>query len=65
MSKNKVNPLVLIAVMFSSLTLAMYAYRSYTNNEISYGIIFTLLSLAFMGAVIWGLASNVKSESKK
>lgn len=65
MSKHKINPLVLIAVMFSSLSLAMYAYRSYVNEEIGYAVLFTLLSLAFIGAVLWGLANNFKSGQKK
>src|SRR5690625_3243763 len=41
--KNKIHPLILAALFISSITWFSKAYQSYSDQEISQGIIFTLL----------------------
>ncbi|ARF18647.1 hypothetical protein [Sporosarcina ureae] len=63
MPKVKINPFILLALTFTSITWALYAYRSYSNQEIAYGIIFTSLSIIFISLVIWGFVRNKKVDS--
>ena len=62
MPKVKINPLILLAVFFSSLTMVLYAYRSYSNQAIGQAITFTLLFIFFLGLVIWGIVRNKKID---
>lgn len=60
--KNKINLLILLAVFFSSLTMILYAYRSYSNQAIGQTIIFILLFIFFLGLVILGIVRNNKID---
>ncbi|WP_164217156.1 hypothetical protein [Virgibacillus sp. YIM 98842] len=66
MEKVKIHPLILIALCFSSISMAMYAYRNFTNHETGNGIVFSVLFLFLVGLVIWGIIRNrkIKKESR-
>ena len=64
MPKVKTNPLILVGLTISSITMVLYAYRSYSNQEIGHGIIFTLLFTFLIGLVIWGIIRNKKIDYK-
>lgn len=62
MPKVKVNPLILVALTISLITMVLYAYRSYSNQEIGNSVTFTILSFFILGLVIWGIFRNKKIE---
>jgi len=62
--KVKINPLILVGLFISSISMSLYAYRSYSNQEMGHGIIFTLLFIFLIGLVIWGIVRNKKIDHK-
>ncbi|GAB3792339.1 hypothetical protein [Virgibacillus kimchii] len=60
MAKVKIHPFILLALTFSSISMAMYAYRNFANQEIGNGVIFSILFLFLVGLVISGFIRNRK-----
>lgn len=65
MEKVKIHPLILAALLFSSIAMAMYAYRNFQAEENGYGIVFALLCVFFLGFVVFGLMRNRKVTNEK
>lgn len=62
--KVKISPLILVGLTMSSIAMVLYAYRSYSTQEIAHGIIFTFLFIFLIGLVIWGFVRNKKIDYK-
>lgn len=45
--------------------MAIYAYKNYANQDIGYGITFTLLFIFLFGLVIWGSIRNRRMDRKE
>lgn len=45
--------------------MLIYAYKNYANQEMGYGIIFTLLFIFLIGLVFLGIRRNKKIDQKK
>lgn len=60
MEKVKIHPFILLALTLSSISMAMYAYRNFANQETGNGIVFSVLFLFLVGLVISGLVRNKK-----
>ena len=45
--------------------MAIHAYRNYINQEIGYGIVFTLLFIFLIGLVIHSIIRNKKINNEK
>ena len=56
------HPLLILTLFISSISMSIYAYRGYSNQEIGQGIIFTLLFILFSGLVVLGIINNQKIE---
>jgi len=65
LKKVKIHPLILVALCFSSISMAMYAYRNFANQEIGNGIVLTVLFLFLVGLVIFGLLRNRRIKNEK
>ena len=63
--KVKIHPLILLGLFFNLIAMVFYAYRSYSNQEIGHGIVFTLLFTFILGLVIWGVIRNKNIDHKK
>jgi ABC-type transport system involved in multi-copper enzyme maturation permease subunit len=63
--KVKTSPLIFLGLFFSSISMLIYAYKNYANQEIGYGIIFTLLFIFLIGLVFLGIRRNKKIDQKK
>ncbi|MDT8860380.1 hypothetical protein N0O92_09050 [Alkalihalobacillus sp. MEB130] len=64
MEKVKTHPFILIALLASSISMALYAYRNFSNQEIGFGVTFTLLSLFLIGLTISGFKRNRKIDAE-
>ncbi|MDL4840233.1 hypothetical protein [Aquibacillus rhizosphaerae] len=60
LGKVKTHPLIILALIMSSIAMALYAYRNYTNQEIGYGIVFTVLFIFLISMVIQSVRRNRK-----
>ncbi|TGB03643.1 hypothetical protein [Halobacillus salinus] len=60
MGKVKTQPLIIVALLMSSISMALYAYRNYANQEIGNGIVFTVLFLFLFGLVLYSFIRNKK-----
>ncbi|MFV8830131.1 hypothetical protein [Alkalihalobacterium sp. APHAB7] len=60
MGKVKTHPLIILALLMSSISMALYAYRNYINQEIGYGVVFTVLFIFLIGIVIHSIMRNKK-----
>jgi lipopolysaccharide export LptBFGC system permease protein LptF len=67
LEKAKIHPLILLALCFSSISMAMYAYRNFANQEVGNSVVLTVLFIFFVGLVISGLIRNkkIKNESER
>ncbi|OIJ20759.1 hypothetical protein BKP45_08140 [Anaerobacillus alkalidiazotrophicus] len=65
MDKAKVHPFILISLIMSSISMGIFANQNYINQEIGYGISFTLLSFFLIGLVIFGFIRNRKIDNEK
>lgn len=61
----KIHPLTLVALLISSVLMAMYAYRNFQAEETGYGIVFLLLCLFLIGLVVSGFVMKRKSRNEK
>ncbi|MCM3610532.1 hypothetical protein M4S82_04660 [Planococcus sp. MERTA32b] len=64
MEKVKIHPLILVSLLFSSISMALYAFRNFSANETAYGIVFILLSIFMMGLVFYGIVRNRRVSGK-
>lgn len=65
MGKVKIHPLILAALIISSVTMAINAYRNFRSEEMGYGIVFMFLCLFLAGMVIFGIAKNRTSAKEE
>ncbi|MGG3890385.1 hypothetical protein [Metabacillus fastidiosus] len=65
MKKVKTHPFIFLGLFFSSISMLMYAYKNYANQETGYGILFTLLFILLFGLVVQGIMRNRKINEKK
>lgn len=65
MEKVKIHPFIILTLITSSISMGIYAYRNFTNQEIAYGIFFTLLFIFLLGLVIFGFIRNRKIDNEK
>ncbi|UCZ54262.1 hypothetical protein LGQ02_05730 [Bacillus shivajii] len=65
LEKVRIHPLIILTLIMSSISMGIYAYQNYTNQEMGYGILFTLLFIFLIGLVIFGLMRNRKIDNKK
>ncbi|WP_226641601.1 hypothetical protein [Mesobacillus subterraneus] len=66
MEKVRMQPFIILSLILSSITMALYAYRNFANQELGYGIVFTALFLFLIGMALYGFIRNqkMKSDSK-
>lgn len=66
LEKVRTQPFIILSLILSSITIALYAYQNFANQEIGYGIVFTVLFLFLSGMAIYGFIRNqkIKSETK-
>ncbi len=64
MEKVKIHPLIILALIISSISMALYAYRNYSNQEIGSGIVFTVLFIFLVGLVIHSIMRNKKINNE-
>lgn len=66
LEKVRTHPFIILSLTLSSITMALYAYQNFENQEIGYGIVFTVLFLFLSGMAIYGFIRNqkIKSENK-
>lgn len=62
--KQKIHDLILFALFITSMTWLLSAYKSYSNNEISLGVVYTVLFVFLFGLATWGYVSNKNLERK-
>ncbi|WP_156969535.1 hypothetical protein [Jeotgalibacillus campisalis] len=60
MKKVKINPLIIFALIVSSISMALYAYGNFNNQEIAYGAAFTVLFFLFIVLVFYSVLRNKK-----
>lgn len=65
MKKVKIHPLIILSLIISSITMALYAHRSYINQETGYGMVFTLLVVLMVGMAIHSLIRNRKINNEE
>ena len=65
LKKVKIHPLIIFALIMSSISMALYAYRNYTSQEIGYGIVFTILCIFLFEIVIHSIIRNRKINNEK
>lgn len=54
----KIQPLILLSLSISAVTMGLFAYVNYTEGHPGYGLIFVLLCLFFIVLVLWGVIRN-------
>lgn len=66
MEKVRTQPFIILSLILSSITMALYAYQKFANQEIGYGIVFLVLFLFLSGMATYGFIRNqkIKSENK-
>lgn len=64
MEKVKIHPLILVALLFSSISMALYANRNFNANETAYGIVFVLLCIFMLGLVLYGIVRSRRVSGK-
>jgi len=65
MKKVKIHPLILLGLFFSSISIGMFAYRNFANQEIGVGIMLLLIVVFLISLIIIGLIRNRKMEHEK
>lgn len=60
MTKTKTHPLIKSSLAISSLSMALYSYRSFSNYETGYGIVFALLFLFLSGLFLHSFTRDRK-----
>lgn len=63
MEKVKIHPMILAALLISSVAMALYAYQNFRAEEIGYGIVFVLIGLLLVGLVVFGWLRNRKASN--
>ncbi len=64
MEKVRTQPFIIFSLILSSITMALYAYHNSANQEIGYGVVFTILFLFLIGMALYGLIRNQKMNNK-
>lgn len=64
MEKVKIYPLILVALLISSITMVLYAYRSFSADEKVCGLVFALLCIFMLGLVLYGFVRNRRVSDK-
>lgn len=66
MKKEKINSMILMALILNSLSLSIYAYRFFAKGQTGYGVVFTSLVVLFLIMFVSGIVRNhkVKQEAK-
>lgn len=64
MEKVRTQPFIIFSLILSSITMALYAYQNFANQEIGYGVVFTILFLFLIGMALYGLIRNQKMNKK-
>ncbi|RNF39047.1 hypothetical protein EEX84_11720 [Planococcus salinus] len=54
----KIQPLILLSLSISAVTMGLFAYLNYAEGHSGYGLIFVVLCLFFVAFVVWGLIRN-------
>ncbi|MED4531412.1 hypothetical protein [Metabacillus fastidiosus] len=62
MKKVKTHPFIVLGLFFSSISMLMYAYKNYANQETGYVIIFMLLFIFLFGLMVWDIMRNRKID---
>lgn len=60
MEKVRTHPFLIFSLILSSITMALYAYRNFNNQEIGYGMVFSVLFLFLIGMAVYGFIRNKK-----
>ena len=64
MEKNKIQPLILISLTISAVTMILFAYANLSAGYPGYGLVFIVLATALAAIIIFGLLSNRKLANK-
>jgi hypothetical protein len=60
--KVKIQPLILIALLMSAISMSIYGLNSFKENEAARGILFILLTFIFLGLIIFAMIRNRKMD---
>ncbi|CAG9619873.1 hypothetical protein [Sutcliffiella rhizosphaerae] len=64
MGKVKIHPLIIFTLIMSSISMTLSAYRNFSNQEIGYESVFTVLFISLTGLVIQSMMRNKKKIIK-
>jgi cytochrome c biogenesis factor len=59
---NYFHSLILFSLLISAMTMALYAFRNYSNQELAFTVFFVVLALFFLTLVILGVFFNRKNS---
>ena len=63
MEKTKIHPLIILGLLISSASIALYAYQNFSNGETAYGTVFSLICVFLLGLVSYGLLRNRRMDN--
>jgi hypothetical protein len=65
MERSKIQPLILISLTISAITMILFAYANLNAGYPIYGFVFIVLAIALVVMVLFGLLSNRKLANRK
>lgn len=63
MSKPKIHPLILIALLINAISMGMFAYRNFNEEQPGSAIIFIILCLLLLGLAAYGWMENRRQKN--
>lgn len=65
MERSKIQPLILISLTISAITMMLFAYANLNAGYPGYAVVFIVLAIALVVMVLFGLWSNRKLANRK
>lgn len=63
MEKTKIHLLIILGLLISSASMALYAFQNFSSGETAYGTVLSLICIFLLGLVIYGLLRNRRMDS--
>ncbi|MBB6452634.1 Flp pilus assembly protein TadG [Salirhabdus euzebyi] len=64
MKSARFHPFLIVALFSSAISMGLWAFRHFRENQIGYAIVFSLLFLFFLSLLCFGIISNRKLKQK-
>lgn len=65
MGRSKIQPLILVSLTVSALTMVLFAYANLDAGYSGYGLVFIVLAAVLVLMVIYGVLTNWKLRNRK